>query len=163
MTRLILAAVTALSLAGCATAPTVYQPAATANGVGYHEYRIEPGRYRVTFQGGPGAPVQQVQDYALLRAADLALQEGYDWFRVADRFLQGRPDNSPRVSFGVGGASYGHSSSVGVGVGMGSYSLGGGPAVASTIEVVMGRGARPHGLDVYDARAIRESLGGQRT
>ena len=148
MKRLLLTVLAAAALAGCATAPTLYQPAAGREGVGYSEYRIEPGRYRITFQGGPGAPPEQVSDYALLRAADLALAEGYDWFRVSDRFLQGRPDRGPHISFGVGGASYGRSSAVGVGVGSSAMSLGGGPSVAATIEVLMGKGERPRGADV---------------
>jgi hypothetical protein len=161
MKRLILPLLASLAIAGCATAPTLYQPAAGPKAVGYSEYRIEPGRYRITFQGGPGAPPQQVTDYALLRAADLAIADGYDWFRVADRFMEGRPDNGPRVSFGVGGASFGRRSAVGLGVSNG-MSLGGGPSVASTIEVIMGKGERPRGGDVYDARALRQNLG-QRT
>ncbi len=147
-----------LSLSACASAPTLYQPAASRDGVGYSEYRIEPGRYRITFRGGPGAPPEQVTDYALVRAADLALAEGYDWFRVADRFLEGRPDNAPRIGLGVGSGSYGRRSGVGVGLSTG-FSLGGGPAVASTLEVVMGRGERPRGADIYDARELRKSLG----
>jgi len=158
MTRLILIAAAALSLAACATQPTLYQPAAGPQAVGYREYRIEPGRYRVTFQGGPGAPPQQVQDYALLRAADLAIADGYDWFRIADRFMEGRPDRGPRLGVGVGGADYGRSSGVSLGVGT-SFNLGGGPSLASTIEVVMGRGERPRGADTYDARALRRNLG----
>jgi len=160
MTRLILSLAAALSLAACATAPTVYQPSAGPQAVGYSEYRIEPGRYRITFRGGPGAPPQQISDYALLRAADLAIADGYDWFRVADRFMEGRPDTSPRMSIGIGGASFGRHSAVGVGVNQG-FSLGGGPAVASTIEVVMGKGDRPRGTDIYDARALRQNLGGR--
>src|SRR4051812_39817541 len=85
MKRLILPALAALTLSACATEPTTYQPAAGRSGVGFSEMRIEPGRYRVTFQGGPGAPPAQVEDYALLHAADLAVAEGYDWFRVTDR------------------------------------------------------------------------------
>lgn len=157
MKRLIIAAA-ALSLAACATAPTLYQPAAGPQAVGYSEYRIEPGRYRVTFQGGPGAPPQQVMDYALVRAADLAIRDGYDWFRVADRFTEGRPDRGPRVGVGVGGGDFGYRSGVSVGVGT-TFNLGGGPSLATTIEVVMGRGERPRGDDVYDARALRRTLG----
>jgi len=155
------AAFAALSLAACATAPTLYQPAAGPQAVGYSDYRIEPGRYRITFRGGPGAPPQQVSDYALLRAADLAIADGYDWFRVADRFMEGRPDRGPRMSVGMGSSSFGHRSALGLGLGT-SFNLGGGPSVSSTIEVVMGRGERPRGGDVYDARALRQSLG-QRT
>lgn len=158
MTRLIASLLAAASLAGCATTPTLYQPAARADAVGFSEYRIEPGRYRVTFRGGPGAPIQQVGDYALLRAADLALAQGYDWFRVADRVTEGRPDNGPRIGVGVGGADFGRRGGFGLNTGT-SFSLGGGPAVVQTIEVVMGKGERPRGADVYDARALRENLG----
>ncbi|MBU1378164.1 MAG: hypothetical protein KKE02_12555 [Alphaproteobacteria bacterium] len=157
MKRMIIA-LAALTLAGCATAPTLYQPAVGPQAVGYSDYRIEPGRYRVTFRGGPGAPPQQVMDYALVRAADLAIADGYDWFRVADRFIEGRPDNGPRIGLGVGGGNYGYRSGVNVGLGT-SFNLGGGPSVSSTIEVVMGRGGRPRGGDIYDARALRQSLG----
>lgn len=157
MKRLVIAAV-ALSLGACATAPTLYQPAAGPQAVGYSEYRIEPGRYRVTFRGGPGAPPQQVMDYALVRAADLAISDGYDWFRVADRFTEGRPDRGPRVGVGVGGGDYGYRSGVSLGVGT-TFNLGGGPSLSTTIEVVMGRGERPRGADVYDARALRRTLG----
>lgn len=158
MKRLVVVAAAALSLAACATAPTVYQPAAGPQAVGYSEYRIEPGRYRVTFRGGPGAPPQQVMDYALVRAADLAISEGYDWFRVADRFTEGRPDRGPRVGVGVGGGDYGYRSGVSLGVGT-TFNLGGGPSLSTTIEVVMGRGERPRGADVYDAKALRRTLG----
>ncbi|WP_296598386.1 hypothetical protein [Phenylobacterium sp.] len=157
MKRLIIA-VAALSLAACATTPTLYQPAARPDGVGYSEYRIEPGRYRVTFRGGPGAPPQQVMDYALVRAADLAIAGGYDWFQVTDRFTEGRPDRGPRVGVGVGGGDFGYRSGVSVGVGT-TFNLGGGPSLATTIEVVMGKGQRPLGRDAYDARALRRTLG----
>jgi len=158
MKRLLLSLAAALALSACATAPTLYQPAASERAVGYSDYRIEPGRYRITFRGGPGAPAQQVADYALLRAADLALADGYDWFRVADRFGDVRPNSGPRLSVGVGGASYGGNTAVGVGVSQG-IDLGGGPSLTQTIEVVMGKGERPRGADIYDARALRANIG----
>jgi opacity protein-like surface antigen len=158
MKRLIVTTLAALSLAACASAPTLYQPAAGPQTVGYTDYRIEPGRYRITFRGGPGAPPEQVTDYALLRAADLAIAGGYDWFRISDRFLEGRPDRGSRMGVGVGGADYGRHSGVSLGVGT-TFNLGGGPSLSSTIEVVMGRGERPRGADIYDARALRRSLG----
>ncbi|MEO8114538.1 MAG: hypothetical protein ABI655_09160 [Phenylobacterium sp.] len=158
MKRLLLPVIAALALGACATAPTLYQPAVGPRAVGFTEYRIEPARYRITFQGGPGAPLAQVSDYALLRAADLAIAGGYDWFRVSDRVVQGAPDRGPRMSVGVGGGNYGYRSGVSLGVGT-SFNLGGGPAVTSTIEVLMGRGAPPPGDDVYDARQVRSSIG----
>ncbi len=159
MKRLFLAAAAAsLALSACATASTLYQASNGPQAVGYSEYRIEPGRYRITFRGGPGAPAQQVADYALLRAADLAVAEGYDWFQVADRFSEGRPDTGPRIGVGLGGGDFGRRSGVSLGLGT-SFNLGGGPAIASTLEVVMGRGERPRGADSYDARALRRTLG----
>ena len=159
MKRLAVATVAvSLALSACVTAPTLYQASNGPQTVGYSEYRIEPGRYRITFRGGPGAPPQQVADYALLRAADLAVAEGYDWFQVADRFSEGRPDTGPRIGVGLGGGDFGRRSGVSLGLGT-SFNLGGGPAIASTLEVVMGRGERPRGADSYDARALRRSLG----
>ncbi len=158
MKRLALFVLAALSLAGCAT-PTVYQPATGPSAVGYSEYLIEPGRYRVIFRGGGGAPPEQVMDLALLRAADLALAQGYDWFRVSDRYVQAVGGGyGPDIGVGVGGMSFGHHSGVGGGVSTG-FNLGGGPALAATIEVTMGRGPMPPGLDVYDAHAVRNTLG----
>jgi hypothetical protein len=157
MTRLILPALAALSLAACATAPTHFQPAAGRNAVGFSEMRIEPGRYRVTFQGGPGAPAAQVQDYALLRAADLALAQGYDWFRVTDRMTRQNGYGGSSLSVGFGGMSFGRHSATGVGVGTG-IPLSGGPALTTTLEVMMGKGPKPADGDVYDARGVERSI-----
>lgn len=159
MKRLLISTLAALSLSACATAPTHFQPAASPRGVGFSEMRIEPGRYRVTFQGGPGAPAAQVQDYALLRAADLALAEGYDWFRVTGRETRQNGYTGVTLGVGIGGSSYGRHSATGVGVSTGGIPLGGGALLVASLEVLMGKGAKPNGPDVYDARGVRESLG----
>jgi hypothetical protein len=159
MIRLIAPLAAALALSACASAPTVYQPAAGPRAVGFSDMRIERDRFRITFQGGPGAPPEQVADYALLRAADLALEQGYDWFRVTDRTMSRRGgDGGSRLSVGTGSASFGRHSAVGVGLGT-SFDLGGGPALAQTIEVLMGKGAPPRDPDVYVAREVRQSVG----
>ena len=168
MYRPIAAACAALALAACAT-PTVYAPANpnSASAVGFSEYRIENNRYRVTFQGGAGAPAQLVNDYAFLRAAEITLRDGYDWFQVVDRFGESSGSGyggGPRISIGGGTSSYGGrgwgGSGVGIGVGT-SFPLGGagsGGVYSRTIEVVLGRGARPASPDVYDARQVAASL-----
>jgi hypothetical protein len=157
MKRLVLPLFAALSLAACST-PTVYQPATGPDAVGYSEFQIEPGRYRIQFRGGNGAPPEQVMDFALLRAADLTLAQGYDWFRVSDRYVRGVGGGSgPTVGLGFGGMSFGRSTAVGGSVGTG-FDLGGGPQLQASLEVFMGRGPLPPGLDVYDARQVRSRL-----
>jgi hypothetical protein len=159
MRRLLVILGLAAALTACASTPTVYAPAMSARGAGFSELRIEPGRYRVTFRGGSGAPMVQVADYALLRAADLTLADGYDWFRVVDRYVaESGYDSGPRVSVGAGGGSGSYSSSLGVGVGT-SFNLGGGPAVTQTLEILMGRGAPPIGGEVYNAAEVRRTIG----
>ena len=84
MKKIVLIALMAAGLAACQTAPTAFLPASGTQGLGYSEYRIEQDRYRVTYRGTnrPGAPAE---DLALLRAADIALAQGYTWFRVINR------------------------------------------------------------------------------
>ncbi|WP_396592942.1 CC0125/CC1285 family lipoprotein [Brevundimonas sp. R86498] len=125
MIRAAVAIAAALSLGACASlAP--YGPQRGPGGQGFSEQRIESDRYRVTYSG-VGAP-GPVADMALLRAAELTLDQGYDWFEVTQRYIDGRPDSaggvSQSVSLGYGGGSsrYGgrrySSSGVGVGVGL---------------------------------------------
>jgi hypothetical protein len=149
----LLALSAALALAACETpTPTIYAPARGPQAVGFSEMRLEPGRYRITYRGGPGAPPDQV--------SDLALADGYDWFRVSDRRLDrvGYGGGSS-LSLGVGGASFGRHSAVGVGVGKTFGLSDSGPVLAQTLEVLMGKGPPPHDADVYDAREIRRTIG----
>jgi hypothetical protein len=161
MKPLLALALSAALLSACATAaPTLYAPQTAPRGAGYSEYRLEAGRYRVTFQGNPGAPVNQVSDYALLRAAELTLRDGYDWFRVADRMTQSTGQGGGGSSLSIGGGSGGYGRGGGVGLGLGtSFNLGPGPAVSSSMEVVFGKGAKPRDGDVYDARDIVRTVG----
>lgn len=156
MKKLMIGAAALSLLTACAT-PTTYMAAPSERAVGFSDYRLETGRYRVTFRGGPGAPPEQVANYALLRAAEVSLRDGYDWFRIVDRFDDRSAGGSgPRVSLGTGGGSFGRRSAVGVGIGT-SFDLSGGPAYSRTIEVQAGKGAKP--ADGYDARDIVRVVG----
>lgn len=79
MKRLILLAA-ALS-AGCAI-PTPYQPDGFLGG--FTETRLTSNTWRVNFQGNGFTKTEVVQDYALLRSAELTLQQGYRYFALAD-------------------------------------------------------------------------------
>lgn len=159
MRRLIVIAALTATLAACATTPTRYQPALGPTGVGFSGTRIEQDRFRVTYRGGGGAGAAQVADYALLRAADLTLGSGYEWFIVDQRYTeQNGRGGGPRLSVGGGSTNFGRSSAVGVGIGT-SFNLGGGPALATTLEVRLGRGPRPEGFNVYDAAEVKRTVG----
>lgn len=148
----------ALALSACASlAP--YGPQVGARGQGFAEQRIETNRFRVTYNG-VGA-VGPVADRALFRAAQLTTEQGYDWFEVTQRWIDGRPDSAggvrPNVSIGAGSSRYGGWSSSGVGVGLG-FDLSGPQPTSTTLEVVMGRGARPDRPEVYDARGVQDAI-----
>lgn len=151
------AALLCLGVAACET-PTLYQAAARPGAVGYSELMIEPGRYRVTFQGGDGAPAQQVEDYAIRRAAEIALRNGYDWFEIVDRSGEMRPPHSSSaISIGGGSAEFGRGGGVGLGLGA-AFPLSGGPRITRSLEIFCGRGPRPPQPNAYDARGVLASL-----
>jgi hypothetical protein len=100
-----------------------------------------------------------VEDYALLRAAELALAGGYDWFRVIARSLDEEARGGVGVGAGVGTGSYGRRSGVSVGVGGDLGTIGGRKFYTARLEVLMGKGAKPEGPDVYDADGVVASLG----
>ena len=154
MKKLLIPVAVALALAACAT-PTRYGPATSPHGVGYSERPIEPGRFRIVFRGGEGGGPQLVQDYALLRAAELTLANGADWFRVASRSTDIGPPAGPAFAVGIGGASFGRHSAIGTGVSTGT---GGDATYIATLEIVIGRGPKPDTPDAYDAPAVQGSM-----
>ncbi len=146
-----------LALAACAT-PTVFAPMQGPNGAGYAETRIEADRWRVTFRGGSDAGRNRVADLTLLRAAQLTLREGYDWFRVTERYGEALPPRGPTLSVGGGSESFGRGGGSAFGVGVGGIPLGGGPLLSETLEIVLGKGPRPQDPAAYDARDIARSI-----
>lgn len=80
-----LVAALGLSLAACET-PTPYRPA--DGGFGYAVQQLEDDRYRVTFAGNASTPRETVQNYLLLRAAEVTLESGHDHFRIVDQDLE---------------------------------------------------------------------------
>jgi hypothetical protein len=144
-----------LLLAACTT-PTVYGPRAGPTASGFSEMRIEADRYRVSYQGGNGAGPDQVADYALLRSAEIAVAQGYDWFSVVEQFTQGTAGRGPQLSVGGGSSSYGRRSAVGMGLGT-SFDLSGGPQLTRNLEIKLGKGAKPN--DAYDAADVIRTIG----
>ncbi len=147
----------ALALLSCASTP-VYGPATSATSTGYTDMAIEANRYRVTYRGGDQA---LAREYALLRAAELTLASGAEWFRVisGQASQNNGYDGGPRVSVGGSVGSYGGRTATGIGLGIG-FPIGGsssGPATA-VLEIVTGSGPKPEGPDVYDARQVADNI-----
>jgi hypothetical protein len=80
----LLAAAAALALSACATA-TPYGPAGPDSRYGYSEQRIDADRYRVNFAGNSVTSRDQVEMALLLRAAELTVESGQDWFATVNR------------------------------------------------------------------------------
>lgn len=153
--RAALAVASMFFLAACATAVgTTYAPADKA-GYGYSDTRIEEGRYRITFAGDGATSPDQVEDFALLRAAELALAGGYDWFRVVGRSI----DEQEKGGVGIGAGLGGGGRNVGVGVGGNLGKVGARKFYTARLEVIFGKGDKPaDSQGVYDARSISDSI-----
>lgn len=82
MRTFVIACYTAMLIVGaCASAPA-YGPASSPTSIGYSDQRIENDRWRVTYRGDARMSSGTVQDYALMRAAEVTLKHGGDWFEV---------------------------------------------------------------------------------
>ncbi len=95
--HLVLAA-SAIVLTACATT-TPYQPASKPGGYdGYSQTMLENDRARVTFGGNSLTNRETVENYLLYRAAEMAVERGYDSFTLVERDTEkkSRVNVSPR-------------------------------------------------------------------
>lgn len=80
---IVLAGAILFALTSCAH-PTPYQPRSASSELdkGYSDERIAADRYRVTFSGNSLTSRETVEEYLLYRAAEVTIEQGYDWFSV---------------------------------------------------------------------------------
>ena len=174
------AAALAAGLVACAT-PTPYQPnvPGQATSGGFSELRLEPNRFRVNFQGNTLTSRETVEGYLLFRAAELTVQQGYDWFSIVDRETDRKtrtyvePDPFYRPWYGpayIGWRPYWRY--YGRGFGWRTWDpFWGDPFWGSrvdvrtvdkfeaTAEIVMGKGQKPaDDVRAFDARAVIDNL-----
>ena len=69
----------ALLLAGCATS---YQPQGMTGG--FSETQLDTNMFTVTFKGNGHTSRDKANDFALLRSAEVALENGYKYFIIVD-------------------------------------------------------------------------------
>lgn len=160
--RALPAALPLLLLAACATAPgpTPYQPLTA--GFGYSDQQTGPGRWRVSFAGNPSTPRNDVESGLMLRAAQLTLQAGGDWFTVEHRATVTAPTTATNVTAlpaGVETPPLTHTGPViGVWGGFTSMQSQTGPATTATADIRIGHGTRPATANTYDARRVVADL-----
>ncbi len=157
-----------LLLAACASTGPDYQPADSERDTGYRTTRLADDRYRVAFTADPEASTT-ARDYALLRAAELTLQKGYDWFEVANRdtAVSGDDDDGgatlsatrqTTTDCGLLGCSSTTRTMPSAGVHTELDSRG---RSVSTVEFVMGEGRVPEGASYYEAREVAVRIRGE--
>ena len=102
--HLVLAASAAV-LAACATT-TPYQPASKPGGFdGYSQTMLDNSTARITFGGNSLTDRETVENYMLYRAAEMAVERGFDTFSLVNKDTE----QKTRVSYrGVPGYGYGY-------------------------------------------------------
>lgn len=74
-----------LGLAGCVTKPAPYAPKTAESSTGYTDQQLTQNRYRITFTGNSVTSRQTVENYLLLRSAEVTLHAGYQYFMFDTR------------------------------------------------------------------------------
>lgn len=149
-------------LAACASQPA-YR-AADEEGYGYSERQLTEDQFRIHFRGR-GDDTGRAMDYAMLRASELTLEKGFDWFDVASRDTLVDREQVPVATTSAVGVSYATVQDCGLltctkyyrpvpqyhtSVNMGDQRS----EVEVIMEVRMGKGVRPSDQNSYDAREL---------
>lgn len=125
MKRLMILAAAAMALGACATTAPPYEAAAVAGATGYYAAPPQNGRTTVLYTGARNMNRAQVAEYALLRAAELTLESGQEWFAVLSTTSQQVDASSATAGEEIqarGGLAGGASSGTGSGGGQGGTS-----------------------------------------
>ena len=156
-----------LVMAGCASQPDYRQ--AKKGGFGYTESKLSDTQYRVHFKA-KSSDKGKAMDYAMLRAAELTLLEGYDWFVVTDRETLVDKETvqaTPTAGFSQRYArvtecgvltcrtSYHPTTQFETGVFVGGSQQ---SEIESILSIEMGKGTRPTSATSFDAREVRDNL-----
>jgi len=84
---------------GCASTP--YQRTGNKIYGGYTSLRLSHDTYNVAFQGNENSKSSQVHDFALLRSAELTLENGFKYFVVINDQSKSLRNYSPNRSSGT--------------------------------------------------------------
>ncbi|MEO0983050.1 MAG: hypothetical protein AAFX03_10395 [Pseudomonadota bacterium] len=156
--KLIVAASAGLVLAACATQPTPYQPAQKVNGEGYSSVKLEEGKHRIAFRGNTSTDLATVENYILLRAAELTVADGLGHFVILDmNDTSNSTFRSTGTTFGAGG--FGRRTFFGGGIGTTSATTRQRRAFAVDVIVQAYPGDKPDDQpEAFNAAEVIENL-----
>lgn len=168
--RPLLISLCAAALAACSAMPTPYQPVGETRW-GYDQTQIESNRFRVSFGGNSLTDRETVETYLLYRAAELTVEQGYDYFEVVQRATDSDTrylNSDPYARFGPYYSGFSvrysyyhprwgwrgwhdpfwddvHTREI--------------TRYEASAEIIMGRGAKPDIASAFDARDVMSNLG----
>jgi len=161
MKHLLISGTAILALSACATGPSAYGPA-IGNDLGFKNTKIEKDRFRVRYTG---RSQEEARDFALLRAAQIALNEVYTHFKVVGGSGYNNGGNAPISSHvGVGiGRGFGGRTRTHTNLGVGVYDVARameGSKATEEIEIFLQNTGSNGGkvANVYEAQSVADSI-----
>ena len=151
-------------LIGCAST-NGYERASGAGDYGYTDTKLEDDRYRIEYRLR-GKNIGKAQDYALLRAAELTMAAGKDWFNVVDRdsdvdegdgrrMTEIRTERRITRDCGLLGCRTTSSPTYGVDSTIGRIDR---DATVVVVEIVLGDGEKSDNANAYDAAQLADNI-----
>ena len=154
MKHILLSAIACIGLAACASNSGSYGPAYGGD-LGYRNTQIQNDRFRISYTS---RDAYESRDFALLRAAQIAENEGYSHFKIVRGDVYDNGPNRIGTNFGVGlgGGRY-NRSRVNVGVNDIARTVEG-RKITETIEVILLASAPTNDPDVYKAQSVIKNI-----
>ena len=94
--RIVIVFFCVLFISACAT---TYERAKSPTGTGYYDTLLQQGMYEITFNGNSDTSVTTAQDFALLRAAETCLENGYKTFDIVNSNNNSKTETDAYTSY----------------------------------------------------------------
>ena len=154
MKHILFSAAACFCLMGCASTGGSYGPAYGTD-LGYRNTQLQQDRFRVSYTS---RDAYESRDFALLRAAQIADNEGYSHFKVfqGDIYDNGPNPIAANIGVGLGGGGF-NRSRVNVGVHDVERTIEG-RKITETIEVVLLASGPANDPSVFSAQSILKNI-----
>ena len=154
MKHILFSAAACFCLMGCASTGGSYGPAYGTD-LGYRNTQLQQDRFRVSYTS---RDAYESRDFALLRAAQIADNEGYSHFKViqGDIYDNGPNPIAANIGVGLGGGGF-NRSRVNVGVHDVERTIEG-RKITETIEVVLLVSGPANDPSVFSAQSILKNI-----